>query len=211
MASDGKPIGSGCRVVRVSAACPRSAVAEAARVVAAGGVVAFPTETVYGLGAQVDGQDALGKLFELKGRDRSKPIAVLLSRFDLVERFAREVSPLGRRLAAAFCPGPITLVLPGRSEGTVGVRVPDHEVALALIRACGGAIYATSANASGRPPARSAEDVVASFPTGVDLVLDAGPAPLGAPSTVVRVDRDRYTILRPGAIGAREIEAALRA
>ena len=204
-------MGSGCRVVCVAATGTPRAVAQAARVVAAGGVVGFPTETVYGLGVCVDDAGAMEKLYALKGRDRSKPIALLLSRFDEAERFASGVPALARRLAAAFCPGPLTLVLPGRCADTVGIRVPDHALAAALAEACGGAICATSANASGQPPACTADAVVAAFANGVDLVLDAGPARLGAPSTVVRVDGDRYSILRPGAIGPREIDAALHA
>ena len=194
------------RVIRVAEATRDRAVAEAAHVVAAGGVIAFPTETVYGVGASAESGAAPARLFELKGRDRSKPIALLLSRFELAEQFALAIPPTARRLADAFCPGPITLVLSGREEATVGIRVPDHDLALALIEACGGALYAPSANASGQPPARSVDEVRSAFPSGLDLVLDGGVVALGTPSTVIQVDGDAYRILRLGAIGEREIE-----
>lgn len=206
-----QPNGSaGPRVIRVTEVTRGCAVTAAARVVADGGVIAFPTETVYGVGASAESGAAPARLFDLKSRDRSKPIALLLSRFELAERFARVVPPLALRLAEAFCPGPITLVLPGRDGDTVGIRVPDHDLALALIDACDGALYATSANASGQPPARSADEVLAAFSSGLDLVLDGGPVALGTPSTVIRVDGDAYTVLRPGAIAEHEIEDALR-
>lgn len=187
-----------------------SHVADAARVIKAGGLVAFPTETVYGIGVSAHVPGALDKLFALKGRDPSKPVALLLSRFDEAERFVPGVPALARRLAAAYCPGPITLVLPGRDGSTVGLRVPDHPIALALVRACGGALYATSANVSGHRPARSAAEVAAAFPEGLDLVLDGGAAQIGEPSTVVKVTDDRYEILRVGAIPAEQIGAAAR-
>ena len=197
-----------CRILRVCPAKLEEAVAEAAQALAAGGLVAFPTETVYGLGAKAERTGA-AKLASLKGRDRSKPIALLLSRFDLAGRSVSEVSATARRLADAFCPGPITLVLPARGGGTVGVRVPDHEVALALVRACGGALYATSANLSGQPPARSAEEVAAAFPRGLDLIVDGGAVAIGTASTVVRVDGDRWEILRTGALSEQDLAAAL--
>ena len=196
-------------MIRVAEVTRDRAATEAVRVVADGGVIAFPTETVYGIGASAEAEVAPARLFDLKGRDRSKPIALLLSRFELAERFARAVPPVALRLAEVYCPGPITLVLPGREGDTVGIRVPAHDLALALIEACGGALYATSANASGQPPARSVEEVLAAFPSGLDLVLDGGPVALGTPSTVIQVDGDTCTILRPGAIGKREIEDAL--
>ena len=199
------------RIIQVTPATQQAAIDHAARVVAEGGVAAFPTETVYGLGARADGGDGLAKLQTLKGRDPSKPIALLLDDFALASRFAKPPSPLAQRLAAAFCPGPITLVLPGRKGQTVGVRIPDHELALALVSACGGALYATSANASGQPPARSAAEVADAFPDGVDLILDAGPALLGEASTVVSVDGGHYAILRQGALSAAHVAVAASA
>ena len=199
-----------CRVIHVTSANRAPAAAEAGRVVRAGGVIAFPTETVYGVGASADREDGLAKLCALKGRDAGKPIALLLSDFRHAARYAREPSRLSRRLAAAFCPGPITLVLPARGTGTVGLRVPSHPVALAIVDACGGALYATSANRSGLRPARSAQEVLDALADGLDLVLDAGPSRIGTASTVVRVDGDEYDILRPGAIAEKQIAAAAR-
>jgi len=199
------------RTLVVTPATQADAVAQAARIVADGGVVAFPTETVYGVGASTQGDAGLARLAALKGRDPAKPIALLLSDFALADRFVSELSPLAQRLAAAFCPGPVTLVLPGTDGRTVGLRVPDHPLALALIAACGGALYATSANASGMRPARCAQEVAQALPEGLDLILDGGPVAMGAASTVVRGDGDGYEILRQGALPAEDIAAAIGA
>ena len=195
------------RVIRVTPANQAAAVAEAARIVSRGGVIAFPTETVYGVGASASGDAGRLRLAALKGRDPDKPIALLLSDFAHAERYTASVPPLAMRLASKYCPGPITLVLPGVDGATLGVRVPDHGLALALIEACGGALLATSANVSGAPPARSAAEVLAALPEGLDLVLDGGAAPIGTASTVVRVDGDSYQILRIGAVPEQEVAA----
>ncbi len=195
------------RVRRVGSANLADAAAEAARVLRAGRVVAIPTETVYGVAAMPNerGREALAAL---KGRDPHKPIALLVADFVAAERFAAEVSPLAARLADAFCPGPLTLVLPGRGSDWVGLRAPDHPAAREVIRAAGGAVYATSANRAGQPPARTADEVLAALPDGLALVLDAGPAAIGAASTVVRVKGETYEILREGAISAARLAEA---
>jgi L-threonylcarbamoyladenylate synthase len=159
-----------------------------------GRVVAFPTDTVYGLGAAT--QAGARRIYELKGRADSKPLVLMAA--DPVSFGDRiRVSPVALRYMSRFWPGPLTLVLPSR-DGTVGVRVPDHPLALQLLRAS-GPLWTTSANRSGRPDAMTADEVEAALPD-VDAVLDGGRAPGGTPSTVLDLTGPRPAILREGAI-----------
>jgi L-threonylcarbamoyladenylate synthase len=185
-----------------------SALERAARLLAGGGVVAFPTDTVYGLGADASRPDAIERLYEAKGRDRSKPLAVLVPDAAAAERQAGEWPPLAERLAEAYWPGALTIVAAG-----TGFRVPAHEAARAiaakLLELTGGGLVATSANRSGDPDPRTARDVVEALGAGVDLVLDGGET-AGVPSTVVRVEGGRLEVLREGAVSAAELDALVR-
>jgi len=187
---------------------------DASRVLGAGGVLAYPTETLYGLGVDVFRQDALERLFALKGRPQGMPVSVLVRDPEMMLAVAREVPPAARTLLDAFLPGPLTLVLPARSDlpervtagsGKVGVRMSPHPVAALLLRAYPRPITSTSANPSGLPAARTAGEVVAYFPTGLDIVLDGGPAAAGVGSTVVDLTGPKPRILREGAISRDEI------
>ena len=160
-----------------------SAIAAAAQVLDAGGVVVMPTDTVYGLAARPDRPQAVKRLYELKGRDGGKPIALLVSDASMLSGTARE-------LADRYWPGALTIVAGGE-----GYRMPDDEVALDLIARCGGALRVTSANLSG---AGDSDEAPADL--GADYVLDAGKSKLGRASTVVKVDGDTITVLREGAI-----------
>jgi L-threonylcarbamoyladenylate synthase len=183
------------------------AVAEAVEVLRAGGVVAFPTDTVYGLAVDPRNADAIERLFALKGR--ALTVAVPLIAADLEQAMtAAEFGPRERRTAEIFWPAPLSLVLTARRSispmmlaggTTVAIRVPAHVVARGLAGAFGFCVTATSANPSGRQPADSAEAVFSSLP-GVDLLLDAGPAPGGAPSTMISFDDDGPVLLRAGAV-----------
>lgn len=187
------------------------AIAAGVRELTAGGAVAFPTETVYGLGANAFDADAVGRVFSLKGRPASNPLIVHVSGAEMARRVVAEWTPDAERLAQAFWPGPLTMVLP-KAPGlpslvtaggpTVGVRCPDHPVALALIEASGLALVGPSANPSGRLSPTTADHVADGFPDTDLLVIDGGACRAGIESTVVDLTQDPPRVLRPGVIGA---------
>lgn len=194
------------------------AIATAARILAEGGLVAFPTDTVYGVGAHVFQPDAVERIYVAKIRPRDKAIPILLARADDLPLVAEGITETAWLLAERFWPGGLTLVLPRKdnvpdivSAGgpTVAVRVPDHPVFLALIAALGAPLAGTSANLSGRPSPVTAQEVEAELGGRIELILDGGRCPGGTPSTVLDLTADPPTILRAGAIGVEEIEAAL--
>ena len=181
----------------------------AARVLRHGGVVAFPPETFYGLGAAALDHAAVRRVFEIKGRPSSMPLLVLIDDVRRVSEIAAEVPAHARRLMQRYWPGPLTLVFRAASQvpsevtagtGTIGVRVPGHHVARALISHVGGPVTAPSANRTGAAPPTTAAGVLEQLGDGVDLVLDAGPTPGGAPSTVLDVTVDPPRVIRQGAI-----------
>jgi L-threonylcarbamoyladenylate synthase len=189
-----------------------------AAVLRSGGVVAYPTETFYGLGALARDAAALERLARAKGRPEGKPLPLVAADLAMAEAVA-VVDGLARRLADRFWPGPLTLVLPARvglpdpitgGTGTVGIRVPGSEVARALCRAAGGPVVSTSANPSGAPPPAAVADLDPGLVARIDGVLDAGPAPGGLPSTVVAVEGDRLRLVREGAVAWALVERAAR-
>ncbi len=193
----------------------RSAVRRAAELLRAGEVVAFPTETVYGLGADATDPRAVAKIFAAKGRPEDNPLIVHIADADSLNEIA-EVNPEGvaDRLRAAFWPGPLTVVLPARPGlasnalgglPTVAVRMPSHPVALDLIRALGRPLAAPSANRSGRPSPTDADAVCADLNGRIAMVLDGGPTDIGLESTVVDCTTSPPVILRPGGISRRDI------
>lgn len=184
----------------------------------AGELVAFPTETVYGLGADATNSDAVLKIYELKGRPRFNPLIAHVADMAMAERLVA-FAPLARQLAERFWPGPLTLVLPRRAEAglsdivtagleTVGVRMPAHPLALALIAAAGRPVAAPSANRSGRLSPTTAQQVVEGFGGRVP-VLDGGPCAAGVESTILAVVGEEVTQLRAGALAREEIAAVL--
>lgn len=189
----------------------------AAAIVAAGGVVGFRTDTFYGLGANPFDAGAVGLVNDLKGRE-GKPVLVLVSDAAMTGRLIASRSPLFETLSRRFWPGPLTLVasanplLPEEltaGTGTIGVRLPADDAVCDFVRACGGALTATSANRAGRPPARTAEQVSAEFTTGLALAVDGGEVTLTEPSTVVDVSGGRARLIREGLIKWAEIERAV--
>ena len=194
----------------------------AARVLRSGGLVAFPTETVYGLGADAENVDAVGRIFAVKGRPSTHPLIVHISAAEQLRIWADGVPKPARILAERFWPGPLTLVLrrstrvPLAVTGglqTVALRVPDHPLALALLQAFGGGVAAPSANRFGSVSPTSARHVreeLGIFPrTAVDVVLDGGPCKIGVESTIVDCTGEQVAILRPGGVTREELESAL--
>ncbi len=198
------------RVLQVDAIRPApAALASAADVLRDGGVVAFPTETFYGLAASILSPTGIARVFTVKGRPETKPVLVLVDSMAMAESVAETISPTARALMGRHWPGAVTLVLPARpwvpsaltaGTGTIGVRWPSHAVARGLVRALGGPLTAPSANPTGALPPRTADGVLAYFPEALDLVLDGGTTPGGAPSTVVDVTVHPPRILRRGAV-----------
>ena len=198
-------------------AADAAGIAEAARLLVQGRLAAFPTETVYGLGADASNGEAVAAIFAAKGRPRFNPLIVHVADMAAAQRQAM-FHKLAEKLAAKFWPGALTLVLPRRADATVSLlvsagldtvalRVPSHPVARALLAAADRPIAAPSANASGRVTATSAAHVAAELGDKVDLILDGGAAPLGLESTVIGFDGATAVLLRPGAIARDEIEA----
>lgn len=193
-------------------------IARAVACLRAGGLVALPTETVYGLAADAGNAVAVARIYAAKGRPQFNPLICHIARPDQIEAFA-DAGPAALALARAFWPGPLTLVLPAREPSpvsplaragltTLALRCPAHPVARAVLEAFGHSLVAPSANASGTLSPTSAAHVVASLGDRVDLVLDAGPASRGLESTIVRVEPARLVLLRPGPITPDALAAA---
>lgn len=204
---------------------PEAAIERAAVALERGRLVAFPTETVYGLGADASSSEAVARVFEAKGRPAGHPLIVHLpDDLDLgvdspgLSRFARDVGPAARALAEAFWPGPLTLIVgrgpevaPAATGGrdTVGLRVPDHPLTLALLRRVGRGVAGPSANRFGSVSPTTAAHVIDDLGPAVDHVLDGGPCRIGVESTIVDTTGSEPVLLRPGGIAAVELEAVL--
>ncbi len=194
-------------------------IARAAALLAGGGLVAFPTETVYGLGADARNGRAVAAIFEAKGRPRFNPLIVHVASAEAAAALI-DLPEAGRRLAAAFWPGPLTLVAPIRAGAgiadlvtaglpTLAVRVPEHKLALALLRAFGGPVAGPSANPSGTVSPTTAGHVLDGLDGRIAAVLDGGACPVGIESTIIGLAPDAPALLRPGGLPAETIEAAL--
>ncbi|MFT5302399.1 MAG: tRNA threonylcarbamoyl adenosine modification protein (Sua5/YciO/YrdC/YwlC family) [Mariniblastus sp.] len=201
-----------------SAEDPRDVVHRAVEALSAGKVIAFPTETVYGLAASALHPEAVQKLVATKGRSPDKPLAFAIKSVDDALDYVPNMSALGRRVARRSWPGPVTLVLDADHpdsvihrldesvrqatvpNGTVGLRVPAHELTLQIMRLCAGPIVLTSANLSGDPDPTNGQMVADSLGDQVDLILDDGPTKFGMASTVVQIRKDKMTILREGVV-----------
>jgi L-threonylcarbamoyladenylate synthase len=186
--------------------------------IAKGGAIAFLTDTFYGLGADPFNREAVQTIKRLKGREDLKPILILISDLDQITRFIAESTHTFQLLAKTFWPGALTLIgkatpaVPDEvtaATKTVGVRLPRNEDVRALVRACGGALTATSANPLDQPPAKTADEVSNYFKEGLDLIVDGGVAMADAPSTVVDASGDGARLIREGVISWRKIQAAL--
>ena len=186
-----------------------AAISQAVQELREGGLVVFPTDTVYGIACLEDLPHAVDRLFTAKQRPPEKKVARLDADLDQVIAHGALVDTRARRLAEHFWPGPLTLVLPHAREGTVAYRVPDHPVALKLLRALDCPLLVTSANRSGEPDALTAQDAEAVLPATVSLILDGGPCPLKVASSILQLSADSIELLREGGLGLHEIEDAL--
>ena len=195
----------------------RAELQRAGELLRAGELVAFPTETVYGLGANGLDADACARIYEAKGRPSDNPLILHVANRSMADQVAAAVPPLAEKLMAAFCPGPVTLILPRRGIvpdrvtgglDTVGVRMPENDVARALIREAGVPIAAPSANISGRPSPTTAEAAARDMDGRIAMILDGGPCHFGVESTIVDCTGRKAVILRPGAV-TREMLAEL--
>ena len=197
----------------------QSDVSEASEILQRGGLVAVPTETVYGLAANARDESAVEMIYEVKGRPPVKPLSLLVPEPGALDEYAVDVPAGARVLAEKFWPGPLTIVLcakPGAVPGivlaggdTVGLRCPDHRLTLALLRECGFALAAPSANPSGAPPPKTAREVLSYFDGKIDGVVDGGLCGVGEASTVFDMSRTPYRVLRQGALSLTEIADAL--
>lgn len=197
----------------------KESIARAAKMVAKGGVIAFRTDTLYGLGADPFNASAVAEIVKLKGREGNKPILVIISDPSHLRNLAAFTSKTFEKLAAKFWPGPLTLIVKAKVElpqpltagsGGIGLRLPDDEEVRDLVRACGGALTATSANPSGRLPAQTAEEVNSYFGNAIDLIIDGGKARSLQPSSVVDVTGDEPLLIREGVISSAQLDSAVR-
>ena len=190
----------------------------AAEVIAAGGIVATPTDTLYGLAADPFRADAVARVFAVKGRSSERALPLIAADVKQIESHLGSLPPMGRRLAEKFWPGPLTLLVGAPAAltrdvtggtGRVGVRVPAHAVARGLCRACERPLTATSANVSGEPPASDPDEVARMLGARIDVLLDAGRAPGGRPSTIVDVTGSAPRLVRAGAIRWDQVQACV--
>lgn len=190
----------------------------ACKILQRGGLVAFPTETVYGLGGDALRQEASAKIYAAKGRPSDNPLIIHIADMEALEDIADHISDPARHLAESFWPGPLTMIFPKRAKvpssttgglGTVAVRMPSHPVAMALIRSSGVYIAAPSANTSGRPSPTKAEHVLEDLDGKIDMILDGGMVGIGLESTIVDMSGERPVILRPGYITREMLEEVI--
>lgn len=187
---------------------------EPARIIKDGGIVIFPTETVYGIGANGLNAEAVKKIYDLKKRPLSKPINLLVNSIEMIEKVARDITPLEYAIIKEFFPGPLTIILQKKeivpdivtaNGTTVGVRMPANEIALELIKKAGVPLATPSANISDRPSKTNIKDVMSDFSEGVDCFIDGGESKIGIASTIVQVINGVPHILRQGTITEEQI------
>ncbi len=197
------------RIVKIDAARPDQAFGDCREIISRGGVVVYPTDTLYGLGADPNNADAVKRLFQIKGRHADQPILLLLKDAADVASWAAEVTAEAGRLMERYWPGPLTLVFKARRQvlplltagtGTIGLRVPGNSTTRQLLAFLGTALTGTSANRSGSENPRTPQQAAAAVGNLVDLILDAGESPGGKPSTIVDVTGRNPRIIREGAV-----------
>lgn len=205
------------KVIKIEEA-DEEALREAGQVLKSGGLVAFPTETVYGLGGDALNRDSSRKIYEAKGRPSDNPLIVHIAEMEALEDIVQEVTPQARRIAEAFWPGPLTMILPKSDKvplettgglSTVAVRMPSHPVAKKLIQYGGGYVAAPSANTSGKPSPTVAKYVVEDMDGRIEMILDGGEVGIGLESTIIDLTVNPPQILRPGYVTERMLAEVL--
>lgn len=204
------------KIVKINPRTPEpSKISAAAKIILSGGIVVFPTETVYGLGADATNNKAVGKIYKAKGRPSDNPMIVHIAKTDDIFNLSLDVPPKAIALAKRFWPGPLTMVLKKSKVvskkatsglDTVAIRMPSHPIASALIKAAGVPIAAPSANISGRPSPTEAAHSIDDLNGKVDMIIDGGPVSVGIESTVIDLSGSTSLLLRPGKITLEEIE-----
>ena len=188
---------------------------EPAQIIRNGGIVIFPTETVYGIGVNALNKNAVKKLYEVKHRPLNKPTSLLVNSMDMVNEIAKDITALEYALMEQFFPGPFTIILKKRdiisdivtaNSDTVGIRMPENEIALKLIEYAGVPIATPSANISGKPSGTNLKDIIEDFDGKVDYFVDGGPSKIGLASTIVQVVNGVPRILRQGSITEEQIK-----
>ena len=198
------------KAIKLNPASPdKSSIEYAAALLMRGGLVVFPTETVYGIGANLEDKEAIDRLYDVKKRPRNKPFTIHISSVGIIKDMDCEIPPMAEKLIKTFWPGPITLILKS-GDAKLGFRMPENTIAKALLSRCNVPIVAPSANLSGETAPTEAGEVLRTLGGKVDLVLDGGKTEFGRESTVVDVTNFSYRIVREGAVGESEIEEALR-
>lgn len=203
------------KLIRINPENPEKHLIElAVSVVRSGGIIVYPTETVYGLGADLYNREAVARLYTVKGRDPTKPVSLLIPNIDTLNNIVACVSPSAKILIERFWPGPLTLIFKARSDFllpildpglTIALRVSSHAIARALTEELGAPLISSSANLSGHTPARSAQEALENMGSNVELVIDGGLSKSDVPSTVVDVSGDKVVVVRPGKIAPEAI------
>ncbi len=206
-------------IIKIDPRAPESAFFRARKVIRSGGVIVYPTETFYGLGADPANPASIKRLFEIKGRPADQPVLLLIRSADEVKQWASGITPSAEILMEKFWPGPLTLVFKAQPDvmreitagrGTIGLRMPGSSTTLKLLEFLGSALTGTSANISGGPSPQTAEETASVIGGMVDLILDGGKTAGGRPSTVVDVSQDPPRLIREGAVPLNDILASVR-
>ena len=184
-------------------------IAHCAKILREGGLVAFPTETVYGLAANLEHKKAINRLFEVKKRSQAKPFSVHISEKEQIENYAVNLKPVVYKLIDKFWPGPLTVIVPGKEGDTVGIRMPRNPIALKLIAAADVPIVAPSANLSSNPPPKTVDEVLRDLNGLIEAAIDGGKTELGIESSVADLTKTPAQILREGAIPEKELQAVI--
>ena len=196
--------------MKINSAKPEAVrIKKAASFLRTGGLVAFPTETVYGIAANMLDKDAIKKVYRIKNRSKDKPLTIHIADVEMVKRMVGGIPSNAKKLITKFWPGPLTLVLKDKTGKKMGFRMPDNKIAFLLIKEAAVPVVAPSANISGRRPPTNAQEVLKNLSGKIEMVLDGGATQIGIESTVVDLSGQRYRILREGAISKEEIKEAL--